>query len=313
MRVATLAWFALSLAGCGTVSASGGDAGDDDGGVDAQTDAEPPAADAAPDSGPPACVWSLPTPDAFAADNSEASEEWPTLSGDGLLVFFTSAPVDGTAAPDIFDAGRDSIDVPFGSSRLVSELAGSPGEYEIEVSADASELFFLSDANATDEIQTTARPFGEVRTTGLRGFSPSVSADGLALYFLDLDRATILRSTRSSIDAAWGAPETQGKATGFQWIDVSADQLSLLLSGGDPSQASIAIARRQGVEDPWGEPVSAGDVFAGEDLVHLGKASWDGSGRQMAVSAAVLGGASDLYLSTCEDPGPESAATRSTE
>jgi hypothetical protein len=300
----------LLLAGCGKVSATGSDGGDDDGGDGSEIDAQP-APDAPPDSGPPACVWTVPSPEPFGNDNTDGREEWPSLTGDGLAVFFTVGPADLSAVPDIFDAARDAVDQPFGSSRRVTGLAGAPGEYEIEISPGAEELFFLQDG--TDEILTTARPFGEVRTTGLAGFSPSVPADGLALYFLDLDRTTILRSRRGAIGEPWQPPERVGDATGFQWIDVSADELGLLLSGGGPARTTVAIAQRQRADDPWGEPVPAGDVFQAGDFVEFGKASWDGGSLQIALSASTGGGPPDLYLSTCVAADQASAGTRSTE
>jgi hypothetical protein len=306
MRVATLAWFAPLLLGCGGVSVSGldGGGGDDGDGTEADAGEDPDAATPPQPDATPACRWTELDPAPFASVNSADPEQSTTFDASGLVLFFTRAAAGQSS--DIYDAVRDTLDLPFGGPRLIGELSlPGAGEYEVELSASGEEIFFIRDTS--DEILTSARVrgagFGEVRFTGLKGTSPALSLDGLALYFIDdLGADRIMRVARSAVGQDWGTPEEVGSPRGYPWIDVSADELSLLLSGGagTADQPAIAIATRASVDVPFGEPVSAGAELNGTDPPSPGEASWDASGRRVAVSIGLDRDNPDLFQSTCE-------------
>jgi len=309
----TLSLLALATGGCGDIGTSL----DADGGTGSRADAasiadsapaDPDGGDRDPDAGPPACTWSELSAEPFAAVNGPDYEESATLTGDGLSVFFTRFPVQGNDfTGDVFDATRGSVDQPFSAARLVTEVSkAEEDELELEISGGGEEIFFL---RSSDDILTASRPapgapFGEVSATGLLGYSPSLSGDRLALYFIDLDFTRIMRATRIAVGEPWDSPVDVGGLGGFDTIDVSVDELQVLLSRpADGISQPVAIATRASLDQPFGAPVSAGDVFRLEDdissYVH---ASWDAARRQIAVSVELADAdtGSDLYLSRCE-------------
>jgi hypothetical protein len=299
----------LAVVACGDIGTSL----DSDGGlgspVDATADADSgPDAGGRSDAGQTACVWGKPSPDPFAQVNGPDHEESATLSGDGLTVFFTRFPVEGQDfTTDVFDATREAVDKPFSAARPVTEVSkAKENEIELEISGDGQEIFFV---RSSDDILSASRPvpgaaFGEVTATGLFGFSPTVSGDRLALYFIDLDFTRILRATRTAIGEPWNTPVDVGGLGSFDTIDVSADERRMLLSQpADGVSQTVAIATRETADDPFGAPVSAGDVFRVEDdVASYVHATWDASGRQIVVTVelADTDTGADLYLSTCQ-------------
>ncbi len=92
---------------------------------------------------------------------------------------------------------------------------------------------------------------------------PSISGDGLELYFGCWDDYTMRVCTRPSKDAPWGSPVKIGPPIGYDAYrpDISADGLSLYFAsmrsggyGGD----DIWVTKRSKRDDPWGEPVNLG-------------------------------------------------------
>ena len=320
MRLAVHAALALFVAACGKVT---GPAQPDGGGGGTDIDSSPGSAidgaATAPDGGAPACAWSALDPGPFVNLNGTGSIESAALTGDELILYYAFLPA-GTDQIDIYDAGRKSVDQPFGGARLVTEIMDPDFESDIEVSAPGDEIFFVR-ANAFDIWRTGSTvpggPFGVPASTGLLGRSPSLSRNGLHLYFIDRDLSQIMRADRASAGEAFGSPAVVGALGDYRWIDVSSDELHLLMSGriAAADESTVAIASRTGVDDQFGEPVAAGDAFAlGADFRFLEDASWNADDSEVLISA-VLPATTDrlLYLSTCQLADQASAATRSTE
>jgi TolB protein len=94
-----------------------------------------------------------------------------------------------------------------------------------------------------------------------REVEPSISGDGLELYFASLDDSYTRVCRRASEDAPWGSPTTLielGKA----WRpDISFDGLTLYIEsdrGGGCGGADIWVATRATKADPWGELAALG-------------------------------------------------------
>lgn len=301
----------LAVAACGDIGTSiDADAGGGSRADAATPDSGPAGPDAGggEDAGLPACEWGKLSPDPFAMVNGPDFEEAATLTGDGLTVFFTRFSVDTKDfITDVFDATRDAADQPFSAARLVTEISQvDEPELELEISGDGQEIFFL---RSSDDILSASRPspgapFGAVTPTGLFGFSPTVSGDRLALYFIDVDFTRILRATRTAVGEPWNTPVDVGDMGSFETLDVSADELQLLLSRpADGVSQTVAIATRDSIDEPFGAPISAGDVFRLEDdIASYVHASWDAGRRQIVVTVELASAdtGSDLFLSTCE-------------
>ncbi len=303
MSLRTLAWPALLLAGCGQVTSPG-----QDGSVGTQVDASGGGSDpdAAPaDAGEPpvkGCTWSALTDADFVNLNGPDLEQSPSFTADGRTIFFTVMPADESVPPDVWDAVREEAGQPFGGARLVGEVSSAASESEVEIAPADDEIVFVRDGAA---ILTAARlaegPFGEVEDTGLVGSSPSLSGDGLDIYFLDRANGSILHASRASREDGFESVEVVGRAGPYLWLDVSANELRMLLSGpADRETPAIAIAERSSVDEEFGEPIPAGPA-AGEDGFPIPReAKWDASGTQLVVSAGRMDGNTDLFFSRCE-------------
>ncbi len=107
--------------------------------------------------------------------------------------------------------------------------------------------------------------------------APSISADGLTLYFSDYDYSPpslpggfgatdTWMLTRETKDAAWSAPVNVGRPVNFSGGDISpnisADGLSLYLacgvSRGGPGWYDLWFATRATTDDEWGNPKELG-------------------------------------------------------
>lgn len=83
-------------------------------------------------------------PVAMGELNTNADNQAPVLSKDGLEIFFASTRVHSIS--DIFHATRTTSDEAFGTPMLVEELSGEVSyEYPSWVSSDRCELIFESD------------------------------------------------------------------------------------------------------------------------------------------------------------------------
>jgi len=157
-----------------------------------------------------------------------------------------------------------------------------------QISRDGLELYFLSDradihgessANLWVSRRSTVRdPWSApiklpapVNTAGPET-SPSLSADGLELYFSDgimnSSSADLWVSTRASKDDPWGQPvklaAPVNSGNGEDCPCISADGLSLYFISNRPGVSSnpgntdVFVATRPSKIDPWGEPVNLG-------------------------------------------------------
>jgi len=103
---------------------------------------------------------------------------------------------------------------------------------------------------------------------------PSISGDGLELYFGCWDDYILRVCTRPSKDAPWSTPVKIGPPVGSDepameigsndaWSpEISADGLSLYFTstrvGGYSGDGDIWVSKRATKDDPWGEPVNLG-------------------------------------------------------
>ena len=208
--------------------------------------------------------------------NTASSDYGACISADGLELYFASERADGFGAADIWVSTRQSVDDPW----------GPPANLGAAVNGPYSESY------------------------------PSLSSDGLTLYFSDAYTGTarpgglgggdIWITTRPSRDVSWGAPVNVGAPINGSNLDmsptISGDGLTLVFNSRDRAGGfgswDLWMSTRAGVQDPWGPPVNLGSTVNSGDwegecgLSRDGLALFYGSGRTGIV------GAVDIWMST---------------
>jgi Tol biopolymer transport system component len=159
---------------------------------------------------------------------------------------------------------------------------------ECDLSHDGLELYYASARPGgyggwdiwVSKRETPSSPWeepvnlGPVVNTSKGEVEPSISDDGLELYFVSAYDWGIIRvCRRPSKDAPWGSPVKIGPPLGSNedippvgsndaWgPDISADGLSLYFAStrvGGYGKSDIWVAKRATTADPWGEPVNLG-------------------------------------------------------
>jgi Tol biopolymer transport system component len=220
--------------------------------------------------------------------NSEYYDDSVNISADGLELYFISPRPDGPDAFDSYDiyvTKRSSID----ASWSEPENLGSPVNSEVNdggtsISADGLQLYFSSTrpgGYGEDDLwvatrPTTADPWGEPVNLGstVNGpnwdYSPSISADGLELYFTsnrpgNYGFVDIWVSTRATTEDDWKEPVNLGPPVNdTTWAEspsISTDGLALFFESDRPGGVGhndIWMTRRVTRDASWGEPVCLG-------------------------------------------------------
>jgi hypothetical protein len=206
--------------------------------------------------------------------NSASNEAGITLSSDGLELYFSSERSGGRGNYDIWVSTRQSVNDPW----------DSPANIGSTVNSSYSESY------------------------------PSLSSDGLTLYFSDaysgsprsggIGGGDIWMTTRPSRSASWGTPMNVGAPINSSNLDmsptISGDGLTLVFTSnnraGGMGSWDIWMSTRVSVQDPWGPPVNLG--------ITVNSAAWDGEcglswdGRTVLYDSGRTGifGAVDMFM-----------------
>ncbi|RLB60878.1 MAG: hypothetical protein DRI90_12670 [Deltaproteobacteria bacterium] len=136
------------------------------------------------------------TPVELPGVNTIYDDRDPTLSADGLTVYFTSDRPGGAGSDDIWTAQRSGPSAPFGTAQLVSVASTSVADANPALSSDGLALYFDTSASGgagerdiwVVTRDSLAAPFGAMQNIGVPNtsdgdFDPAISADGRTLYF----------------------------------------------------------------------------------------------------------------------------------
>ena len=158
------------------------------------------------------CSWSDPT---NLAINTPSGDYGPTVTADGLHLFWTSARQGGAGGDDIWTASRAAVDQPFLAARSLANINSGASDSEPSISADGLTLYFNSKRGGSIELWVATRakisdPFSAPQRLpgssewGLVASGPDVAAGGLRLVFwsdpsspTDADLCETVRSTAS--------------------------------------------------------------------------------------------------------------------
>ena len=225
--------------------------------------------------------------------NSSASDGTPSISADGLELYFLSLRPGGLGYGDIWITKRATIDDDWGNPvNLGSPVNSSSWELCPYISRDGLTLYFSSlrpGGYGKDDLYMVTRPtkeddwsnlvnLGPVVNSSAYDFGTCVSADGLELYFHAYERAGGLGeldlwvTTRETTDDDWGQPVNLGapvnSSTSEGYPSLSPDGLTLFFSDhfisparsrpGGYGGTDIWITTRATKSDPWGQPVNLG-------------------------------------------------------
>jgi len=228
--------------------------------------------------------------------NSSSCEYGLSISSDGLSLFFDSDRPD-LGDYDLYVSTRETTEDEWGPAVNLGPTVNSPTTHNEgcpSISADSLELFFSGQGwqfNPTgfgkSDLWVTRRatpndPWSEpenlgptVNTSSIE-CEPSISADGLSLYFCS-DRSGwgFWVTTRKTKADPWQEPVSLGPKVNVGAVgapSISADALVLFFASDRPGgygKSDLWTTRRTTKDAPWEEPVNLGPGIntPGQDLV----------------------------------------------
>ena len=180
--------------------------------------------------------------------NSAADELYPSISADGLSLYFadglwyeSSPRPGGFGQTDIWVTNRETTDddwsTPVNLGPTVNSSAFDCGP---SISTDGLSLYFGSNrpgGSGGNDLRMTTRPtvsdpwdppvnLGPTVNSSAHDVEPSISTDGLVLFFMSTRSGgsgsyDLLVTTRVSTDDDWGAPVNLGPTVNSSVIDVT--------------------------------------------------------------------------------------------
>ncbi|UCG58945.1 MAG: protein kinase, partial [Phycisphaerales bacterium] len=218
--------------------------------------------------------WATPENLGFAVNTSSTDSD-PTISADGLTLYFSSKRPGGYGETDIYVSTRTAKDAPWSPPvNLPQTVNSSAREGAPWISPDGLELYFRSirsDGYGAFDIYvarraTTNDTWGEAENLGPVVNSPyaenyfSLSPDGLLLLFSDQPTGVVPRpggygrsdmwmTRRASISSAWQAPTNLGSC-----VNSSMHEILPRLSR-DGSMLYFATVNSAGTYENWQAPI----------------------------------------------------------
>ncbi|MCP4257927.1 MAG: hypothetical protein GY774_10425 [Planctomycetes bacterium] len=258
--------------------------------------------------------------------NSSARDTRPSISADGLELYFGSNRSGGSGNLDIWVTTREpgrpwGPPVNLGPTVNTSALEACPS-----VSADGLSLFFGSRERAggagNDDVWVTTRdtkddPWGVPVNLGptVNGSSdeccPSISSDGLSLFFRSnahggFGRQDLWVTTRATSDDDWGPPVNLGPTVNSASNDyepsISSDGLTLFFHSRRPGGYGdeLYVTMRATISDPWSMPVNLGPTINSSSDDGAPSISDDGSTLFFASSRPGGVGRDDIWQVSLE-------------
>ena len=252
--------------------------------------------------------------------NSWRDDYSPCLSADGLSLYFASTRLGGLGGYDLWVSTRETTSDDWGPAENLGPFVNSPDEdVSPAVSPNDLELYFTSfragGQGGADiwvaKRQTTTEPWGQPENLGplinspAHEVTPSLSADGLKLYFAfgqenGEARSSLYVANRDTIDAPWSIPvrlDPVINSENCQWNPtISSDGLLLFFSDYWNSAArsegigatDIWLTMRASKESDWISPVNLGQPVNTSFIEDSPMISPDGSTLYFSSDAFVV-------------------------
>lgn len=219
------------------------------------------------------------------AVNSSSNDAGPSISADGLTLYFSSNRSGGSGGYDLWFTTRATINDDWGPAVNLGQPPNSQYSYwEPSISSDGLTLYF-SDGHSPEfgnrmpgglggqgDIWMITRPtiyddwsapvnIGSA-VNSQHAIHPSISSDGLSLYFQShrpgaLGHCDIMVTTRESTSDPFGDPMflKNVNTSGPEWTpDISADGLTLFFMR-NPGPTEIWTSTRGTTDDDFGSPI----------------------------------------------------------
>jgi beta-lactamase regulating signal transducer with metallopeptidase domain len=234
--------------------------------------------------------------------NSSYSDGTPSISADGLSLYFNAQRPDGYGDYDLWVTTRTTISEPWGEPINLGPKVNSPyGDGGPIISADGLSLYFGSyrpGGYGGNDVWMTTRattddPWEEPVNLGptvnsTASDAPGSCIDGLTL-FLDSSRPggsggqDLWVTTRATIDDPWGEPVNIGPTVNSSGVDVhpisSPDGLMLFFMSGRSGGYGFFdgwVTKRSNIEEDWGIPMNLGPMINNSNLDGCACLSSDG-------------------------------------
>ena len=240
--------------------------------------------------------------------NSSADDALASISADGLSLFFSSTRPGGFGKWDLWVTTRETRDGNWGTPvNLGPTVNSSASDLSSSISADGLSLYYgswwagygkndiwVTTRETTEDDWGTPVNLGPTVNSSSEDWSPSISTDGLTLFFGSnrpggLGNWDIYVTTRATKDDDWSAPVNLGPTVNSSALDygpcISADGLTLFFTSVRPGgygNNDIWVTTRATTEDDWGTPVNLGPIV--NSLANEGIPSISADGREIYFS-----------------------------
>jgi len=216
--------------------------------------------------------------------NSTAADGEPSISADGLELFFSSGRAGGLGNADLYVARRTTIHHDWSEPLNLGPSVNTPSaDYAPSLTSDGLTLYFdsnraggsgksdiwMTTRNAIGDPWAEAMNLGSIVNTGAQEISPCVSADGLWLLFRSWKgggqgNCDLWLSTRTTTSEPWSVPVNLAPPVNSRSCEhdpsISADGLTLFFGSNDrPGQL--------GGEDLWQVSITRIVDFNGDSSV----------------------------------------------
>jgi Tol biopolymer transport system component len=239
--------------------------------------------------------------------NSPAADGDTSISTDGLELFFEGRRPDGYGGlGDLYVSIRETTSDPWSEAVILDPpISGPDWDGQPSISSDDLELYFTSDRTGNIDLWVSKRAtkddlweepvnLGSTVNSSVDDFGPSISSDGLSLYFGSkrsggFGKLDLWVTTRATKDAPWDEPVNLGATVNSSldeaMPDISADGRVLFFSDfmGPPQRdggyggQDLWMTTRISTSDPWQEPVNLGPVVNSSAFDFSPNISTDGS------------------------------------
>ena len=221
--------------------------------------------------------------------NSSAADHNPSISADGLELYFSSYRPGGSGDTDLWVTTRATTDDPWGEPANLGPTINSSGnDGGPSISPDGCTLVFNSSRSGgygNLDIWVTRRAtrsddwgppvnLGPPVNSSAQEMAPNISYDGLHLFFSDytgglrsggFGRTDLWTSSRQTVTDPWEIPVNLGSTVNSSVHDltpsISADGLMLFIMSnrsGGLGNMDIWVSTRTTKDDPWTVPVNLG-------------------------------------------------------